>query len=76
MIKDKISNPQERAEMIFLLAILSGRKYNTVGFKLLSPLVIMNIESLRDDPTAKELIHILFPNELADAEAKGAKKAT
>jgi len=31
----------------------------------------MNIESLRNDPTAKELIHILFPDEIAEAETRG-----
>jgi hypothetical protein len=45
-----------------------------VGFQLLSPLVTMNIQTLRDDPTAKELIHILFPNEIAQAEEKGIEK--
>jgi dihydroorotase-like cyclic amidohydrolase len=34
----------------------------------------MNTESLRNDPTAKELIHILFPDEIAEAEAKGIEK--
>jgi len=34
----------------------------------------MNIESLRNDPTAKELIHILFPDEIAEAETKGVEK--
>jgi ribosomal protein L17 len=33
----------------------------------------MNIQTLRDDPTAKELIHILFPNELAQVEEARAK---
>ncbi len=64
--------------MLFLLAILAGRKYNTAGFKLLSQSTIMNVESLRNDPTAKELIHILFPNEIAEAktlgEARGIEK--
>jgi len=34
----------------------------------------MNVESLRNDPTAKELIEILFPDKIADAEAKGVEK--
>jgi len=34
----------------------------------------MNIQTLRDDPTAKELIHILFPNEIAQAEEKGEER--
>jgi hypothetical protein len=75
IIKEKIAAPQEQAEMLFLLAILAGRKYNTAGFKLLSPSTIMNIESLRDDPTAKELIHILFPNEIAEARAEAKAEA-
>jgi hypothetical protein len=34
--------------MIFMLAILAGRKYHTAGCNLLSPLITtMNIESLR-----------------------------
>jgi predicted transposase YdaD len=70
-IQQQIDDPTERAEMLFLLAILAGRKYNTAGFQLLSPLVTMNIQTLKDDPTAKELIHLLFPNELAQAEQKG-----
>ncbi len=70
--------------MLFLLAILAGRKYNTAGFKLLSRFeffkeklkprtqsTIMNVESLRNDPTAKELIHILFPDEIAEAKTLG-----
>ncbi len=57
--------------MLFLLAILAGRKYNTAGFQLLSPTTIMNIESLRDDPTAKQLIELLFPDKLAAARAEG-----
>jgi len=36
----------------------------------------MNVESLRNDPTAKELIHILFPDEIAEARAEGVKMAT
>jgi len=36
----------------------------------------MNVESLRNDPTAKELIHILFPDELAEAETRGEARAT
>jgi len=70
IIKEEISEPQEQAEMLFLLAILAGRKYNTVGFKLLSPSTLMNVESLRNDPTAKELIHLLFPDEIAEAETR------
>ncbi|MCK5523553.1 MAG: hypothetical protein KAI83_10510 [Thiomargarita sp.] len=70
IIKEKIPESQEQAEMLFLLAILAGRKYNTAGFKLLSPSTIMNVESLRNDPTAKELIHILFPDEIAEARAE------
>jgi len=73
-IQQQIDDPRECAEMLFLLAILAGRKYNTVGFKLLSPLVTMNIQTLIDDPTAKELIHILFPKEIAQAEEKGEQK--
>ncbi|RKZ48134.1 MAG: hypothetical protein DRR16_13065 [Candidatus Parabeggiatoa sp. nov. 3] len=46
-------------------------KYNTAGFQLLSPTTIMNIESLRDDPTAKQLIELLFPDKLAAAKADG-----
>ena len=84
IIKEEISDPQEQAEMLFLLAILAGRKYNTAGFKLLSPSTLMNVESLRNDPTAKELIHLLFPDEIAEAETraevrgieKGVKIAT
>jgi len=77
IMQEQIDNPTERAEMIFMLAILAGRKYNTVGFKLLSPLVAtMNIETLRDDPTAKDLVHRLYPNEIADARKEGAKEAT
>jgi ABC-type uncharacterized transport system ATPase component len=34
----------------------------------------MNIQTLRDDPTAKELIHILFPNEIAQAEERGEER--
>jgi len=71
IISDKITAPQEQAEMLFLLAILAGRKYNTTGYKLLSPSTIMNVESLRNDPTAKELIHLLFPDEIAEAETRG-----
>ena len=71
IIKEEIAEPQEQAEMLFLLAILAGRKYNTAGFKLLSQSTIMNVESLRNDPTAKELIHILFPDELAEAKTQG-----
>jgi hypothetical protein len=74
IISDKITAPQEQAEMLFLLAILAGRKYNTAGYKLLSPSTIMNVESLRNDPTAKELIEILFPDKLAEAEARGIEK--
>jgi hypothetical protein len=74
IIKAEITAPQEQAEMLFLLAILAGRKYNTAGFKLLSPSTIMNIESLRNDPTAKELIHLLFPDEIAEAKAEGIKE--
>jgi hypothetical protein len=73
-LQQQIDDPRECAEMLFMLAILAGRKYNTVGFQLLSPLVTMNIQTLRDDPTAKELIHILFPNEIAQAEEKGIEK--
>jgi flagellar biosynthesis/type III secretory pathway protein FliH len=68
---DEIEKPQEQAEMLFLLAILAGRKYKTAGFQLLSPTTMMNIESLRDDPTAHQLIQILFPDELAAAKAEG-----
>ncbi len=71
IIKAEISEPHEQAEMLFLLAILAGRKYNTAGFQLLSPTTIMNIESLRDDPTAKQLIELLFPDKLAAARAEG-----
>jgi len=61
--------------MIFMLAILAGRKYNTAGFKLLSPsIATMNIEKLRDDPTAKELIHRLYPDEIAKARTQGVKE--
>jgi hypothetical protein len=74
IIKAEIAAPQEQAEMLFLLAILAGRKYNIAGFKLLSPSTIMNIESLRNDPTAKELIHLLFPDEIAEAETQGVEK--
>ena len=74
IIKKEIPESQEQTEMLFLLAILAGRKYNTAGFKLLSPSTIMNIESLRNDPTAKELIHILFPDEIAEAKADGIEK--
>jgi len=74
IIIDKIAAPQEQAEMLFLLAILAGRKYNTAGFKLLSASTIMNVESLRNDPTAKELIHLLFPDEMAEAKAQGIEK--
>ena len=31
----------------------------------------MNVESLRNDQTAKELIEILFPDKIADAETRG-----
>jgi hypothetical protein len=68
---EEIKKPQEQAEMLFLLALLAGRKYNTAGFQLLSPITMMNIESLRDDPTAHQLIQMLFPNELAAAKAEG-----
>jgi predicted transposase YdaD len=34
----------------------------------------MNIQTLRDDSTAKELIHILFPNEIAQAEERGEER--
>lgn len=68
---DEIKKPQEQAEMLFLLALLAGRKYKTAGFQLLSPTTMMNIESLRDDPTAHQLIQILFPDELAAAKAAG-----
>jgi hypothetical protein len=61
---------------IVVIAILAGRKYNIAGFKLLSPSTIMNVESLRNDPTAKELIQILFPDEIAAARAEGVKIAT
>ena len=71
ILKAEISDSHEQAEMLFLLAILAGRKYNTAGFQLLSPTTIMNIESLRDDPTAKQLIELLFPDELAAARAEG-----
>jgi hypothetical protein len=64
IIKAEISDSHEQAEMLFLLAILAGRKYNTAGFQLLSPTTLMNIESLRDDPTAKQLIELLFPDKL------------
>jgi transposase len=74
ILTKEITEPQEQAEMLFLLAILAGRKYNTAGFKLLSPLTLMNTESLRNDPTAKELIHLLFPDEIAEAEAKGIEQ--
>jgi len=78
IITEEITESQEQAEMLFLLAILAGRKYNTAGFKLLSPSTIMNVESLRNDPTAKELIEILFPDKLAEAktlgEARGIEK--
>jgi hypothetical protein len=82
ILTEKISAPQERSEMIFLLAILAGRKYNTAGFQLLSPSTIMSIESLRNDPTARQLIELLYPEKLtlAEAEARGieigVKKAT
>ena len=36
----------------------------------------MNVESLRNDPTAKELIEILFPDKIAEARAEGVKLAT
>ncbi|MDM8559045.1 hypothetical protein [Candidatus Parabeggiatoa sp. HSG14] len=75
IIIDKIAAPQEQAEMLFLLAILAGRKYKTAGFKLLSPSTIMNIESLKDDPTAKELIQLLFPDEIAEAREKARAEA-
>ena len=74
ILVDKISAPQEQAEMLFLLAILAGRKYNTAGFQLLAPSTIMSIESLRNDPTAKQLIHLLFPDEIAQAQAQGEAK--
>ncbi len=35
---------------------------------------IMNIESLRDDPTAQQLIEILFPDKLEAARAEGMAK--
>ncbi len=76
IIKEEVAAPQEQAEMLFLLAILAGRKYNIAGFKLLSPSTIMNVESLRNDPTAKELIEILFPDKIAEARAEGVKLAT
>ena len=76
IIMENISALQEQAEMLFLLAILAGRKYNTAGFQLLSPSTIMNVESLRNDPTAKQLIQLLFPDELAQAKAEGIKSAT
>lgn len=34
----------------------------------------MNIEALRDDPTAHQLIELLFPDELAEARAMGKKE--
>jgi hypothetical protein len=37
IIHDQVENSQERAEMIFMLAILAGRKYHTAGCNLLSP---------------------------------------
>ncbi len=86
IITEKISAPQERSEMLFLLAILAGRKYKTAGFQLLSPSTIMSIESLRNDPTAKQLIELLYPEKLTLTEAfaqgeekgkkEGIKKAT
>jgi len=86
IITEKISAPQERSEMLFLLAILAGRKYKTAGFQLLSPSTIMSIESLRNDPTAKQLIELLYPEKLTLTEAfaqgevkgkkEGLKKAT
>jgi hypothetical protein len=69
IITEKISAPQERSEMLFLLAILAGRKYKTAGFHLLSPSTIMSIESLRNDPTAKQLIELLYPEKLTLTEA-------
>ncbi len=74
ILTEEISDPLERAEMIFLLAVLAGRRYKTAGFKLLSRLATMNLETFRDDPTAKELIHLLYPNELFQAETKGIEK--
>ena len=59
--------------MIFLLALLAGRKYQTAGFQLLSP-SIMNIETLRDDPTAKQLVELLYPVMLAEAKEKGREE--
>jgi urease gamma subunit len=75
IIHDQVENSQERAEMIFMLAILAGRKYHTAGCNLLSPLITtMNIESLRDDPTVKDLIRRLYPTEIAEARADGVKE--
>jgi flagellar biosynthesis/type III secretory pathway protein FliH len=34
----------------------------------------MNIESLRDDPTVKDLIRRLYPTEIAEARADGVKE--
>jgi uncharacterized membrane-anchored protein YjiN (DUF445 family) len=75
IIHDQVENSQERAEMIFMLAILAGRKYHTAGCNLLSPLITtMNIESLRDDPTVKDLIRRLYPTEIAEARTEGVKE--
>jgi len=75
VLQEQIENSQEKAEMIFMLAILAGRKYNTVGFKLLSPLVIaMNIETLRDDPTAKDLFIGCIRMKSQQLEARESKK--
>ncbi|HID98954.1 MAG TPA: hypothetical protein EYP59_01530 [Thiotrichaceae bacterium] len=71
LLQEQISNPQEQAQMIFMLAILAGRKYNTAGFQFLSSsLIAMNIETLRHNPTAQELIHLLLPDELAAERQK------
>ena len=43
--------------MLFLLAILAGRKYNTNGYKLLSKEAIMRLDELRKvDPTIDALV--------------------
>jgi preprotein translocase subunit SecB len=77
IMQEQIDSPTERTEMIFMLAILAGRKYNTVGFKLLSPLIAtMNIEFLRDDPTAQYLFRQMYPDEIANARTEGVKEAT
>jgi hypothetical protein len=72
IMQEQIESSTDRMEMMLMLAILAGRKYNTAGFKLLSPLAAtMNIEALRDDLTIKDLIADL----IADAKKEAVKES-